>query len=164
MLASSVGIDVYRATNAQTLAVLLEELKPRRHIWIDTASDAHFGRDPALSQAHPDMSCHDVVPLDASDTTLRSMQAQTPWQSLMITKVDEGFQVWQWLQAFSEQPMTVSRVSFSDTIQTPARAFDPAAWVQQALDDVKLPEWAEARKPKRAARRVATSSGKAQHA
>ncbi|MEY2805536.1 MAG: Signal recognition particle 54 kDa protein, partial [Pseudomonadota bacterium] len=164
MLASSVGIDVYRAANAQALTVLLEELKPRRHIWIDTASDAHFGRDPDLCQAQPGLSWHAVVPLDASVTTLRRMQAQMPWQSLMITKADEGFHVWQWLQAFSEQPVPVSRVSFSDAIQLPARAFDPAAWVKQALDDLKLPESAEHRKPMRAARRVKTTSGKAQHA
>ncbi len=163
MLASSVGIDVYRAANDQALAVLLEELKPRRHIWIDTPSDAHFGRDSTLRQAHPEISWHAVVPLDASVTTLRRMQDQRPWQSLMITKADEGFHVWQWLQAFSEQPLPVSRVSFSDFIQEPARAFDPADWVQQALDDLKLSEPQAKGKPKRAARKAATPNGKAQH-
>ncbi len=163
MLASSVGIDVYRAANDQALAVLLEELKPRRHIWIDTASDAHFGRDSTLRQAHPAIAWHAVVPLDASVTTLRRMQDQRPWQSLMITKADEGFHVWQWLQAFSEHPLPVSRVSFSDFIQEPARAFDPQDWVQQALDDLKLSEPPANGKPKRAARKAATQNGKAEH-
>jgi flagellar biosynthesis protein FlhF len=164
MLASSAGIDVYRASDSQTLAVLLEELKPRQHIWIDTASHAHFERDPALCQAHPDLFWHAVAPQDASATTLRRMQAQMPWHSLMITKADEGFHVWQWLQAFSEQQLPVSMVSFSDKIQMPARAFDPKAWVQQAIDDLKLAMPSKGRQPKRTLRKVTATSGKAEHA
>jgi flagellar biosynthesis protein FlhF len=164
MLAASVGIEVYRAGQSQTLSVLLEELKPRRHIWIDTASDANFVRDPELCQTLPDLAWHAVAPQDASMTTLRRLQAQMPWQSLMITKADEGFHVWQWLQVISEKPMPISMVSHADAVQVPARSFDPHAWVQHALDDLKLPIPTESRKPKRPVRRVATTSGKATHA
>jgi len=145
VLAASAGVEVYRASNAQALAVLLDELKPRLGVWIDTPANARYEIDASLCKNHPDIQWHAVAPLDASVTSLRRLQAQSPsWASVVITKADEGVSVWHWMQALSETPMIVSHVADSDQIKKPAAGLDPEAWCEQAMSDLKL----SASKPK----------------
>jgi len=148
VLAASSGVEVYRATNPETLAVLLDELKPRLGIWIDTPANARYEIDSKLIQAHADLQWHALAPLDASVTSLRRLQTQSEvWSSIMITKADEGASVWHWLQALSETPLKVSLMADSDQVKKPAMALNPEAWCELALADLKCVAHPAAAKP-----------------
>jgi flagellar biosynthesis protein FlhF len=137
MLCASVGVEVFRATTPQALSVLLEELRLRKGIWIDTAGSANFMVEEEILVAHPDIQWHAVAPLDASATTMRRLQAHTlVWRSLMLTKSDESSSVWQWMQALSEKQMCISHVSNSEQVKHPALGFDPDVWADLAMSDL----------------------------
>lgn len=137
MLCASIGVEVYRASTPQALSVLLDELRPRKGLWIDTAGSATFTVDADVLQGQPEIQWHAVAPLDASVTTMRRLQAQTlAWRSLMLTKADEGASVWQWMQALSEKPMCISHVSESEQVKQPAACFDPDVWTELAMSDL----------------------------
>ena len=129
--------------------MLLDELKPRLGIWIDTPGNARYEMDSKLIQAHADLQWHALAPLDASVTSLRRLQTQSEvWSSIMITKADEGASVWHWLQALSETPLKVSLMADSDQVKKPALAFKPEDWCELALADLKCVDPAVTAQPR----------------
>ncbi|MCE2880207.1 MAG: hypothetical protein LW719_12665 [Comamonadaceae bacterium] len=131
MLAAQLGVDAFRATDAQSLRLLVNELSTRKLVLIDTAGiqmGEHVGQ--ALAQAS-DCQCHAVLPVDASSATLDRVLGQgVPFKSLLLTKTDEASSAWPLLQFLSDNPMEISGASHG------ARAADltPDFNIEQLVD------------------------------
>ena len=100
VLCAQLGVDCFRAGDADTLKVLLNELSPRRLILIDTPGVQMAERLAEVLQVCPSAGLHAVVPADASGVTLSRimLKSQINWQSLMISKLDESNSPWPLIQ------------------------------------------------------------------
>jgi flagellar biosynthesis GTPase FlhF len=122
MLASQIGIDSFRAGDAATLALLLNELAPRKLVLIDTPGVQMKERVTEVLSVQADCGCHAVVPADASSATLAKVIASgIAWHSLLVSKVDESSQPWPLLHFLSNHALGLSGasngVSAADLIQ-----------------------------------------------
>ena len=160
-LAAGVGVEVYRAQDAEALQLLLGELNHKTHVWIDTQADAHFAVPSALLDANAGIHCHAVAPLDASVASMQRLQSSlTPWRSLMLTKADECDGVWPWIQTLSEKPMPIACLSHSVRAQVAATPFAPEDWIQRALSGLQVEQISPVpkAKPKAAPRKRRSSA------
>jgi hypothetical protein len=100
ILCAQLGVDCFRASDAETLKVLLSELSPRKLIVIDTPGVQMTERLNEILQVCPTAGLHAVVPADASGVTLSRimLKSQLNWQSLMISKLDEANSPWPLIQ------------------------------------------------------------------
>ncbi len=100
VLCSQLGVDCFRAADAATLKVLLNELSPRRLILIDTPGVQMSERLHEILNVCPAAGLHAVVPADSSGVTLSRimLKSQLNWQSLMISKLDESNSPWPLIQ------------------------------------------------------------------
>lgn len=94
MLAAQLGVDCFRAGDASTLALLLNELAPRRLVLIDTPGVQMSERLAEVRATHAGAKFHAVVPADASSATLARQMGAQPWDSLFVSKLDECTQPW----------------------------------------------------------------------
>lgn len=112
MLASQAGIDSFRAGDAATLALLLNELAPRKLMLIDTPGVQMMERVAEVLSVHPECGCHAVVPADASSATLaKVIGSGIVWHSLLVSKVDESSQPWPLLHFLSNHSLGLSGAS-----------------------------------------------------
>ena len=100
VLCAQLGVDCFRASDAETLKVLLNELSPRRLIVIDTPGVQMTERLQEVLQVCPTAGLHAVVPADSSGVSLNRimLKSQLNWQSLMISKLDESHSPWPLIQ------------------------------------------------------------------
>ena len=100
MLCAQLGVDCFRASSPETLKLLLDELSPRRMIVIDTPGVQMSERLAEILQVCPEAGLHAVVPADSSAVTLSRimLKSKLPWQSLMISKLDEANSPWPLIQ------------------------------------------------------------------
>ena len=100
MLCAQLGVECYRASGADTLKLLLEELSPKRLILIDTPGVQMEDRLAEILQVCPEAGLHAVVPADSSGVTLSRimLKLKLNWQSLMISKLDESNSPWPLIQ------------------------------------------------------------------
>jgi len=96
MLCAQVGVDAYRAKNAEVMRLLLDELSDRTLVLIDTPGVQLHENLAELKAICPEAHRHAVVPADASGVTLqRVLGAESGhWHSLMVTKLDESSAPW----------------------------------------------------------------------
>ena len=112
MLASQLGVDSFRAGDAATLALLLNELAPRKLVLIDSPGVQMKERVAEVLSVQADCGCHAVVPADASSATLAKVVASgIAWHSLLVSKVDESSQPWPLLHFLSNNPLGLSGAS-----------------------------------------------------
>lgn len=112
MLASQLGVDAFRATDPDNLRLLIEELSHRALVLIDTPGIQMADHVRQVLTQAPGCQCHAVLPADASTATLQRVLGQDlPWQSLLITKVDEASSGWALLQFLSNNPVCISGAS-----------------------------------------------------
>jgi len=100
MLCAQLGVDCFRAGSPETLKLLLDELSPRRMIVIDTPGVQMSERLAEILQVCLEAGLHAVVPADSSAVTLSRimLKSKLPWQSLMISKLDEANSPWPLIQ------------------------------------------------------------------
>ena len=100
MLCAQLGVECFRAGSPETLKLLLDELSPRRMIVIDTPGVQMNERLAEILQVCPEAGLHAVVPADSSAVTLSRimLKSKLPWQSLMISKLDEANSPWPLIQ------------------------------------------------------------------
>lgn len=115
MLCAQNGVDCLRATDADTLKILLSELGNRKLVLIDTPGIEVVTKIDQISACAPDLACHLVLPADASGTTVRKYLVDTRinWHSLMVSRMDEATQPWALLQVLCEKTVPLSAASHS---------------------------------------------------
>jgi flagellar biosynthesis GTPase FlhF len=118
LLSAQSGVDCFRATNATTLKLLLEEHGQRKLIIIDTPGVQMSERVGEISAICKEAQFHVVLPADASQSSLRRILStpQIQWQSLMISKLDEASQPWALIQVLTEGHVGVSGASRGERI------------------------------------------------
>jgi flagellar biosynthesis GTPase FlhF len=115
MLCAQSGIDCLRATDAETLKMLLSELGNRKLVLIDTPGVEVVAKIDQIAACAQDLACHLVLPADASGTTVRKYLVDTKinWHSLMVSRMDEATQPWALLQVLCEKSVPLSAASHS---------------------------------------------------
>jgi flagellar biosynthesis protein FlhF len=96
-LAAQIGVDAFRARDAESLAVLLDELDDRGAVFVDTAhSDGQrlAGELRSIADRGRPVHLHAVVGADASVQTLRRLAATAGGQTMMVTRLDVASQPW----------------------------------------------------------------------
>ena len=138
VLSAQAGVECWRAGDAATLRLLVEELRDRSVVLIDTA-----GADP---QAQADLlrglglgiETHLLLPADASIGSVKRLLADPEgWRSLMVGKVDECHSPWPLLQALCDQRVPVSCMAASSDVQVQARPFQARGLLDAAFDRLR---------------------------
>lgn len=141
LLSAQSGVDCFRATNVQTLKLLLEEHVGRQLILIDTPGVQMNERLADIRQLNVPLQCHAVMPADASAATIRRVfdNNANVWASLMISKLDESTQPWALLQFLTDTSVAVSVASKGDRTSDLVQEVNLSDLVQCALDHLPLP-------------------------
>ena len=135
VLAAQTGVECYKAGDAQTLKLLLDDLSGRKAIWIDTPGTDFLAHADTLRSTVPSVQLHAVLPVDASVTSVQKV-IETPthdWASLMLSKQDEAAHPWPLIQGLCNSALGVSVVSQSASLGAAPLAFEPAVLVDMAL-------------------------------
>ena len=142
LLCAQSGVDSFRATNASTLKLLLDEHTDRQFILIDTAGVQMNERLAEIRAMNLNVQCHAVIPADASAANIRRVFDNTDniWASLMLSKLDESNQPWALLQFLTDKSLSVSVASHGDRTADLVQDVSLAGLVQCALDNLPLPE------------------------
>jgi len=145
LLCAQSGVDSFRATNASTLKLLLDEHTERKLILIDTAGVQMNERLAEIRAMNLNVQCHAVIPADASAANIRRVFENTDnvWASLMLSKLDESTQPWALLQFLTDKSLSVSVASHGDRTIDLVQDVSLAGLVQCALDNLPLPETEE---------------------
>jgi flagellar biosynthesis protein FlhF len=145
LLCAQSGVDSFRATNASTLKLLLDEHTDRQLILIDTAGVQMNERLAEIRAMNLNVQCHAVIPADASAANIRRVfdNADNVWASLMLSKLDESNQPWALLQFLTDKSLSVSVASHGDRTVDLVQDVSLAGLVQCALDNLPLPETEE---------------------
>jgi hypothetical protein len=137
MLCAQSGVDSFRATNVDTLKLVLEELSSRQLVLIDTASVQMTERLLDVMQVLPTAFMHAVVPADASAVTLKRVltDSKMNWSSIMISKVDESSAPWALLQFLTQDAtkLSLSVGSCSDRVAAGGMEMSPSVLVNLAI-------------------------------
>jgi len=141
LLCAQSGVDSFRATNASTLKLLLDEHTDRKLILIDTAGVQMNERLAEIRAMNLNVQCHAVIPADASSANIRRVfdNADNVWASLMLSKLDESTQPWALLQFLTDTALGVSVASHGDRVMDLVQDVSLAGLVQCALDNLPLP-------------------------
>jgi flagellar biosynthesis protein FlhF len=136
LLCAQSGVDCFRANNASTLKLLLEEHAGRKLILIDTPGVQMDDRLMDIRAIAQNVEFHAVIPADASAAVVRRVfeSADNVWHSLMISKLDESSQPWALLQYLSDHRLAVSAASKGDQWTDLIQEMNLADLVQCALD------------------------------
>jgi len=140
LLSAQSGVDCFRATNATTLKLLLEEHGQRKFIIIDTPGVQMAERVAEIAHLCAQAQFHVVMPADASQSSLRRLLS-TPtiqWQSLMISKMDEATQPWSLIQVLTEGHVGVSTISRGERLGEWSRQLQVEELVNVALNNLSL--------------------------
>jgi len=145
LLCAQSGVDSFRATNASTLKLLLDEHIDRQLILIDTAGVQMNERLAEIRAMNLNVQCHAVIPADASAANIRRVFENTDnvWASLMLSKLDESNQPWALLQFLTDKSLSVSVASHGERTIDLVQDVSLAGLVQCALDNLPLPETEE---------------------
>jgi len=145
LLCAQSGVDSFRATNASTLKLLLEEHSARSLIFIDTPGVQMNERLAEIRAMNMNVQCHAVIPADASAANIRRVfdNLDNEWASLMLSKLDESNQPWALLQFLTDKTISVSVASRGDRTADLVQDVSLAGLVQCALDNLPLPETEE---------------------
>jgi flagellar biosynthesis GTPase FlhF len=140
LLSAQSGVDCFRATNATTLKLLLEEHGQRKFIIIDTPGVQMIERVAEIANMSPEAQFHVVIPADASQSSLRRLLStpQIQWQSLMISKMDEATQPWSLIQVLTEGHVGVSGASRGERLGEWSRQLQVEELVNLALSNLSL--------------------------
>jgi flagellar biosynthesis GTPase FlhF len=138
VLAAQAGVNCWRASDVATLRLLVEELRERTVILIDTAGVDPQAQAALLRSADLGIDTHLLLPADASIGSVKRLLAEgETWRSLMVGKVDESQSPWPLLQALCDQRVPVSCMAASGDVQAQARPFQARRLLDAAFDRLR---------------------------
>jgi flagellar biosynthesis protein FlhF len=139
-LCAQVGVDCFRAKDAEMLATLLAELSQRQLILIDTPGVQLQENISTLRGLCPAAQWHAVLPADVSSVTLRRVLVEggAVWESILVTKLDESNSPWPLLQHLMQMAGSVglSMASGSDKIGDDLQALSA-----ELLAELAVAQW-----------------------
>lgn len=143
MLCAQSGVDCLRATDPDTLKMLLSELGNRKLVLIDTPGIEVSAKLDQISACAQDLACHLVLPADASGTTVRKylVDSRINWHSLMVSRMDEATQPWSLLQVLCEKSVPLSAASHSPSATESCQILTATELVSLAIRGLGLPAY-----------------------
>ncbi len=117
LFGSSLGIDVFKVKNQDTLRTLNTELSDKKLVFIDMSS-AKLKHDlDNLMTVVPTSLVHVVMPIDASAALARRWcdELGIKWDSMFLSKYDETISPWGILQALLNSKIKISSLVSSGT-------------------------------------------------
>ena len=96
LLGLQAGVNTFSAQTPDMLAHIIEQLRSRKLIIIDTAGTGLEAQLPLLQAALPDAKAHLLLPADASQALTNqylNMNSQ-PWASMMLSRLEDGVYPW----------------------------------------------------------------------
>ena len=136
-LSAQLGIDCFRARDADMLTALLNELSQRELVWIDTPGAQMPDNMAMLRGLCPAAQWHAVVPADVSAVTLQRVLGDdtSSWCSLMVSKLDESSSPWPLLQHLMQSPARfgLSMASGSERIEDGLQSLSSALLAELAV-------------------------------
>lgn len=139
VLAAQAGVNCWRAGDVATLRLLVEELRDRTVILIDTAGADPQATAQMLRSAQLDIETHLLLPADASIGSVKRLLAEgESWRSLMVGKVDESQSPWPLLQALCDQRVPVSCMAACGDVQVQARPFQARSLLDAAFSRLRI--------------------------
>lgn len=131
VLAAQAGVSCYRAPNADTLRLLINDLGSRDLVLIDTAGADALVQAQRLQAMALDLQVHALLPADASIASVRRMLADgVAWSSVMVSKLDESESPWPLMQLLCDRQLPVSCTAASANLQPAPLAFDAQSLLQ----------------------------------
>ena len=101
------GLEAFRVTEASLLPSLVEELKGRRAIFIDTPGLQLKDHCDDIAKQIPKAELHLALPCDISLAQALQLFKLCPWDDLILTKLDESAQCWGLVQALQQKPLAL---------------------------------------------------------
>lgn len=141
MLCAQNGVDCLRASDTETLKMLLSELGNRKLVLIDTPGIEVVSKIVQISTCAQDIASHLVLPADASGTTVRKylLDSKMNWHSLMVSRMDEATQPWALLQVLCEKSVPLSAASHSPSATEGCQILTATELVSLAIRGLGLP-------------------------
>lgn len=137
MLGAHAGVQVFRALDAATLTLLLEDMGHRALVVIDTAGVQMTEHVQEVVSVCPKAQVHAVMAADASEATCRRVLKTSglAFAGLMLSKLDEADAPWALLQFLSNeiQPPARSLLSRSDRLAQALQIWSAPELVDHAL-------------------------------
>ncbi|MEY3572592.1 MAG: Signal recognition particle 54 kDa protein [Pseudomonadota bacterium] len=123
-----IGIDCFRSQDPGFLPTLLEEIGHKACVLIDTPGTELSRYRQLLQEISPESALHLVLPADVATHQAERLLRGHPWQSLMLTKLDEAHHVWGTIQALSHVPTVLwERASMGESL---------TAWQDMSVADL----------------------------
>ncbi len=137
MLGAQAGTEVFRATDVETLSLLLSEIGHRALLVIDTPGVQIEEQVQAVLSLRPQAQVHAVLAADSSEATCRRVltAAGLSQAALMVSKLDESDAPWALLQFLCNctAPPARSLLSRSDRLHHPLQTWQVSDLVDHAL-------------------------------
>lgn len=131
------GVECLRVQRAEALGELLEGLEPRRLVLIDSPGHSLTEHRQQLTSLCPESALHLVLPADVAAHQAERLLRSFPWQSLILTKLDEAHHLWGIIQALSHVPSLLNPVAGAGPEPQQRVDLSVEHLVQMALDNLK---------------------------
>lgn len=131
---SRLGVDCFRAQETSLLMPLLEELRGRACVIIDTPGIEMARHRTRLEELIPEAIFHLALPLDAASHQVEGLLKKHGWSSLMITKVDEAVHGWGLIAALCQRPVALYPFTGGQADGTGRQPFGTARLARLAVD------------------------------
>lgn len=156
VLASQIGVDCFRAQDLHALKVVLDDLGPRRTVWVDTGSINFMATAQELTGLG--LNIHAVLPVDATITNVRKIMLEKTqqWASLLLSKTDEATPSWALIKGLCETDLPITGIADSTSISRAALRYDPSLLLNAAMASAGLQGVAKTAKTSRTGAAVAS--------
>jgi flagellar biosynthesis protein FlhF len=104
---SRLGLEAFRVTEANLLRSLIDELKGRRAIFIDSPGLQMKMHCEEIARQLPKAALHLALPCDISLAHALQLFKLCGWDDVILTKLDESAQCWGLVQALQQKPLAL---------------------------------------------------------
>jgi len=140
LVGTQAGVDTFRASSAETLTEILQELETRKLIIIDTP-----GEDPqhcvsSLSSLIPEAKRHLVVAADASEASAKRHinPSDFEWDSVMLSRLEAHVYPWAIISCLHNRSIPISLAAAQPTIVDPAISITGTTLAKKTLSNLPI--------------------------
>ena len=131
---SRVGVECVRCQDPDLLHSLIEDLGARATILIDTPGIEMIRNRQRLADLVPEAQLHLVLPADVASHQAERLLRSFPWQSLLLSKLDEAHHAWGIISALSHTPAVLYHQAGSGFSAAHAQDMSVSHLVKFAVD------------------------------
>ena len=113
LMGAKLGIDTFKASNSETLKLILQDLSERKLIFIDMPGIKSVENLDKLKNINQSINFHLAIPCDSSANALEPLikSKSIKWSSMVVTRLDCHGAPWQLLELFNKYKLSCSYIS-----------------------------------------------------